>query len=81
MKKNFLYIFILLINYEFHRTTKRSSTFYDGAPSSLKGVCHIPMHTPFCPETREASIFGQVYVYINYNIYAIISLTLLHYQL
>ncbi|KAF8787457.1 S-methyl-5'-thioadenosine phosphorylase-like [Argiope bruennichi] len=38
------------------RTTKRESTFYDGKESSLKGVCHIPMHTPFCPETRQILI-------------------------
>ncbi|KFM60537.1 S-methyl-5'-thioadenosine phosphorylase, partial [Stegodyphus mimosarum] len=35
------------------RTTKRASTFYDGAELSPKGVCHIPMHTPFCPVTRK----------------------------
>ncbi|XP_015917240.1 S-methyl-5'-thioadenosine phosphorylase [Parasteatoda tepidariorum] len=35
------------------RTTKRHSTFYDGEPTSPKGVCHIPMHTPFCPDTRQ----------------------------
>ncbi|XP_035216278.1 S-methyl-5'-thioadenosine phosphorylase-like isoform X2 [Stegodyphus dumicola] len=35
------------------RTTKRASTFYDGAELSPKGVCHIPMHTPFCPATRK----------------------------
>ena len=34
------------------RTTKRVSTFYDGQPGHLKGVCHIPMDTPFCERTR-----------------------------
>ncbi|GIY36462.1 s-methyl-5'-thioadenosine phosphorylase [Caerostris darwini] len=38
------------------RTTKRHSTFYDGKDTSLKGVCHIPMHTPFCPDTRQILI-------------------------
>lgn len=49
------------------RTTKRSSTFYDGAPSSLKGVCHIPMHTPFCPETREILISVAKKLNITYH--------------
>ncbi|XP_054710663.1 S-methyl-5'-thioadenosine phosphorylase-like [Uloborus diversus] len=38
------------------RTTKRHSTFYDGQDTSLKGVCHIPMDTPFCPVTRKVLI-------------------------
>ncbi|GFU20206.1 s-methyl-5'-thioadenosine phosphorylase [Nephila pilipes] len=38
------------------RTTKRHSTFYDGKEASLKGVCHIPMSTPFCPDTRQILI-------------------------
>ncbi|GFR00878.1 s-methyl-5'-thioadenosine phosphorylase [Trichonephila clavata] len=38
------------------RTTKRDSTFYDGKETSLKGVCHIPMDTPFCPDTRQILI-------------------------
>ncbi|KAG8200220.1 hypothetical protein JTE90_024999 [Oedothorax gibbosus] len=38
------------------RTTKRQSTYYDGKETSLKGVCHIPMHTPFCPDTRQILI-------------------------
>ena len=35
------------------RTTKRSSTFYDGATNSPLGVCHIPMALPFCERTRQ----------------------------
>ncbi|UYV81911.1 MTAP [Cordylochernes scorpioides] len=35
------------------RTVHRMSTFYDGKPGSLIGVCHLPMHTPFCMDTRE----------------------------
>jgi len=35
------------------RTVKRETTFYDGAPGSPVGVCHIPMHTPFCAKTRQ----------------------------
>jgi len=38
------------------RTTKRHNTFYDGQPTSPKGVCHIPMHAPFCPNTRQILI-------------------------
>ena len=35
------------------RTTKRCSTFYDGAANSPPGVCHIPMAFPFCQRTRQ----------------------------
>lgn len=35
------------------RTTKRCSTFYDGAATSPAGVCHIPMAFPFCERTRQ----------------------------
>jgi len=35
------------------RTTKRPSTFYDGAATSPSGVCHIPMASPFCEHTRQ----------------------------
>lgn len=35
------------------RTTKRESTFYDGKKGSPTGVCHIPMHDPYCHETRK----------------------------
>lgn len=38
------------------RTTKRISTFFDGSPSSPEGVCHIPMHLPFCSQTRKLLI-------------------------
>ena len=38
------------------RTTKRVSTFYDGQPGSLQGVCHISMETPFCERTRDLII-------------------------
>ncbi|XP_064476999.1 S-methyl-5'-thioadenosine phosphorylase-like [Ornithodoros turicata] len=38
------------------RTTKRASTFYDGAETSPKGVCHISMASPFCDLLREVLI-------------------------
>lgn len=47
---------IIFVDQFVDRTTKRHSTFYDGQTTSLKGVCHIPMHTPFCPDTREILI-------------------------
>jgi len=47
---------IVFIDQFIDRTTKRHSTFYDGEPNSLKGVCHIPVHTPFCPDMREILI-------------------------
>lgn len=33
----------------FFRTTSRVQTFYDGAPNSPPGVCHIPMEPAYCP--------------------------------
>lgn len=42
---------IVLLDQFIDRTSKRELTFYDG--DTLPGVCHIPMHTPFCPKTRE----------------------------
>ncbi|XP_066535453.1 S-methyl-5'-thioadenosine phosphorylase [Hoplias malabaricus] len=44
---------IVLIDQFIDRTTKRAQTFYDGAPCSPPGVCHIPMAEPFCSRTRE----------------------------
>ena len=44
---------IVLLDQFIDRTTKRQQTFYDGGADSPQGVCHIPMHTPFCPETRK----------------------------
>lgn len=38
------------------RTTKRPLTMFDGGENSLKGVCHIPMGTPFCNHLRELLI-------------------------
>jgi len=35
------------------RTTSRSQTFYDGAPDSPPGVCHIPMEPAYCPSTSQ----------------------------
>uniref|UniRef100_H2YTP5 S-methyl-5'-thioadenosine phosphorylase n=1 Tax=Ciona savignyi TaxID=51511 RepID=H2YTP5_CIOSA len=38
------------------RTTKRDSTFYDGKPGHLKGVCHISMRNPFSEKLRQLLI-------------------------
>lgn len=35
------------------RTTKRSQTFYDGEEGHPTGILHLPMDTPFCPDTRK----------------------------
>jgi 5'-methylthioadenosine phosphorylase len=35
------------------RTTSRIQTFYDGAPNSPLGVCHIPMEPAYCPSTSQ----------------------------
>ena len=39
----------------FDRTRQRESSFYDGKPGSPVGICHIPMHEPFCKATRSVS--------------------------
>lgn len=44
---------IVLIDQFIDRTTKRHQTFYDGSETAPPGVCHIPMHTPFCAKSRE----------------------------
>ena len=44
---------IVFVDQVFDRTVKRETTFYDGKQNSPKGVCHIPMHEPFCIETRK----------------------------
>ena len=43
---------LVLIDQFIDRTTKRASTFYDGEPTHLPGVCHISAAEPFHPGTR-----------------------------
>jgi len=38
------------------RTFKRENSFYNGLPTDPKGVLHIPMGEPFCPDTRNVMI-------------------------
>lgn len=47
---------IVILDQFIDRTTKRMQTFYDGGEHSPKGVCHIPMADPFCPELRQVLI-------------------------
>ena len=47
---------LVFVDQVFDRTFRRETTFYDGKPESPKGVCHIPMHEPFCVETRKVRI-------------------------
>ena len=42
------------------RTTKRTSTFYDGTSGDFKGICHIPLHGPYCTETRKVRSDGKL---------------------
>ncbi|EDV22519.1 S-methyl-5'-thioadenosine phosphorylase [Trichoplax sp. H2] len=44
---------IVILDQFLDRTTKRTSTFYDGHQNSPAGVCHIPMSEPFCAKLRE----------------------------
>jgi len=41
------------------RTTKREQSFYDGkTPNAPKGICHLPMDTPYSTGLRELFIQG-----------------------
>jgi len=44
---------LVILDQFIDRTVKREMTFYDGSTGSPPGVCHIPMHTPFCSKTRK----------------------------
>ena len=44
---------LVLLTSFIDRTTKRPSTFYDGGPTSLPGVCHISMGEPFCATSSK----------------------------
>nr|CAB3264038.1 S-methyl-5'-thioadenosine phosphorylase [Phallusia mammillata] len=46
----------VIIDQFIDRTNKRHTTFYDGEPGSLEGVCHIPMRHPFCAKLREVIV-------------------------
>ena len=43
------------------RTSKRLSTFYDGQKGSPVGICHMPMHEPYCPHTRKVCALISTY--------------------
>lgn len=60
---------VVFINQFIDRTTRRQSTFYDGQPGSLKGICHIPMHTPFC--THLAQVLCDVTKSLQYQYHPI----------
>ena len=49
------------------RTTKRCTTFYDGAATSPPGVCHIPMASPFCDRIRQLLLIAakNIDVYVH----------------
>lgn len=44
---------IVVLDQFIDRTQKRLQTFYDGAPTSPIGICHMSMAEPFCPKTRQ----------------------------
>merc|ERR1711935_105155 len=44
---------LCLIDSFIDRTTKREQSFYDGRNGSFKGICHIPMGTPYCEFLRD----------------------------
>ncbi|XP_071799796.1 S-methyl-5'-thioadenosine phosphorylase-like [Asterias amurensis] len=58
---------IVILDQFIDRTTKREQSFYDGQPNSSKGICHIPMHTPFCEKTRQALIESVKRLGMNYH--------------
>ncbi|XP_022100261.1 S-methyl-5'-thioadenosine phosphorylase-like [Acanthaster planci] len=58
---------IVILDQFIDRTTKREQSFYDGSPTSPKGICHIPMHTPFCEKTRQVLIESVKQLGYNYH--------------
>uniref|UniRef100_T1J1L0 V-type proton ATPase subunit C n=1 Tax=Strigamia maritima TaxID=126957 RepID=T1J1L0_STRMM len=59
---------IVFLDQFIDRTTKRPNTFYDGAPNSPNGVCHVPMHTPFCPSTTKILIDSAVELGVKHHV-------------
>merc|ERR1711982_274385 len=44
---------IVILDQFIDRTYRREQSFYDGTCDEFKGVCHIPMASPFCEHTRD----------------------------
>uniref|UniRef100_A0A2K5MIF9 Nucleoside phosphorylase domain-containing protein n=1 Tax=Cercocebus atys TaxID=9531 RepID=A0A2K5MIF9_CERAT len=47
---------IVIIDQFIDRTSLRPQSFYDGSHSCARGLCHIPIAKPFCPQMREVLI-------------------------
>lgn len=47
---------IVILDQFIDRTSKRETTFYDGKPGSLPGICHMQMDQPFCKKTCSVLI-------------------------
>jgi len=47
---------IVILDQFIDRTYRREQSFYDGTCAEFKGVCHIPMASPFCEHTRDVYI-------------------------
>ena len=47
---------IVILDQFIDRTCKRETTFYDGKPGSLPGICHMQMDLPFCKKTSSVLI-------------------------
>jgi 5'-methylthioadenosine phosphorylase len=47
---------LVVVDQFIDRTTKRPSTFYDGEPGHLRGICHIPMADAFDARTRQVLV-------------------------
>lgn len=44
---------IVILDQFIDRTQKRIQTYFDGAPTSPKGICHMSMAEPFCVRTSK----------------------------
>ncbi|XP_067002374.2 S-methyl-5'-thioadenosine phosphorylase [Anabrus simplex] len=56
---------LVLLDSFIDRTKMRPQTFYDGAPNSPVGICHLPMKPAFCPDTRQVVLHAAKEAGIN----------------
>ncbi|CAH1774500.1 unnamed protein product [Owenia fusiformis] len=58
---------IVFLDQFIDRTQKRTQTFFDCSETGMKGVCHIPMHTPFCDDSVQILINSAKAIGLNHH--------------
>merc|ERR1711976_1089293 len=58
---------IVFLDQFIDRTYRREQTFYDGAPGSPVGVCHVQLAQPFCQHLRNMLIESAVELGIKHH--------------